>query len=41
MLGFVAAGPWIVRTYGYGVFIPAVAASGADRNRGHALAARM
>ena len=28
MLAFVAAGPWIIRTHGYGVFIPAVAASG-------------
>ena len=28
MLLFVAAGPWIVRTGGYAVFIPALAASG-------------
>ncbi len=28
MLAFIAVGPWIIRTYGYGVFIPAVAASG-------------
>lgn len=28
MLVFVAAGPWIVRTHGYQVFIPAVATSG-------------
>jgi alpha-1,6-mannosyltransferase len=28
MLLFTAAGPWIIRSHGYGVFIPAVAASG-------------
>jgi len=28
MLLFTAASPWIIRTHGYGVFIPAVAASG-------------
>lgn len=28
MLLFVAAGPWIIRHFGYGVFIPAAAASG-------------
>ena len=28
MLVFVAAGPWIVRAFGYGVFIPALVASG-------------
>src|SRR4051812_13711172 len=28
MLAFVAAGPWIIRSFGYGVFIPAVIASG-------------
>ena len=28
MLLFVAASPWIIRTHGFGVFIPAVAASG-------------
>lgn len=28
MLAFVAAGPWIIRTHGYGVFIPTAAASG-------------
>src|ERR1700704_4003986 len=28
MLLFVAAAPWIIRTHGFGVFIPAVAASG-------------
>ena len=28
LLIFVAASPWIIRTYGYGLFIPAVAASG-------------
>ena len=28
MLAFVAAGPWIVRAFGYGAFIPAAAASG-------------
>ncbi|TMJ00477.1 MAG: DUF2029 domain-containing protein, partial [Alphaproteobacteria bacterium] len=28
LLAFVAAGPWIVRSFGYGVFIPAVIASG-------------
>jgi alpha-1,6-mannosyltransferase len=28
MLIFVAAAPWIIRTYSYGVFIPAAAASG-------------
>ena len=28
MLLFIAAGPWIIRTYGYAVFIPAVIASG-------------
>ena len=29
MLGFVAAGPWIVRVHGYGILIPAIVASGA------------
>ena len=28
ILAFVAGGPWIVRTYSYGVFIPALVASG-------------
>src|SRR5438270_495098 len=28
MLAFVAAGPWIIRSFGYGVFIPAAVASG-------------
>src|SRR5256885_2445006 len=28
MLVFVAAGPWIIRSFGYGLFIPAVLASG-------------
>jgi hypothetical protein len=28
MLAFIAAGPWMIRSLGYGVFIPAVAASG-------------
>src|SRR4051795_7345482 len=28
MLAFVAAGPWIIRSFGYGAFIPAVIASG-------------
>jgi alpha-1,6-mannosyltransferase len=28
MLAFAAASPWIVRTFGYGVFVPALAASG-------------
>ena len=28
MLCFVAASPWVIRTFGYGVFIPAAAASG-------------
>src|SRR5947209_5845561 len=28
MLAFVAAGPWIIRSFGYGVFIPALIASG-------------
>jgi alpha-1,6-mannosyltransferase len=28
MVGFVAAGPWIVGTYGYAVFIPCIVASG-------------
>jgi alpha-1,6-mannosyltransferase len=28
MTVFVAAGPWIIRTYGFGLFIPAMAASG-------------
>ena len=28
MLMFVAAAPWIIRTYSYAVFIPALAASG-------------
>jgi alpha-1,6-mannosyltransferase len=28
MLAFVAAGPWILRSFGYGVFIPALIASG-------------
>jgi alpha-1,6-mannosyltransferase len=28
MLLFVAAGPWIIRSHGYGIFIPAVASSG-------------
>lgn len=28
MTAFVAAGPWLIRTHGYGVFIPCMAASG-------------
>ena len=28
MLLFVAAAPWIIRSHGYGIFIPAVASSG-------------
>ena len=41
MLAFVAAGPWIVRTFGYGVFIPAIVASGFLTIAASALAPRV
>src|SRR5215213_2751025 len=45
MLVFVAAGPWIIRSFGYGVFVPAVVTSGlltiAARQISAAVPARM
>ena len=41
MLLFVAAGPWIARTWGYGVFVPTVAASGLIAILASALAGRI
>ncbi len=41
MLLFVAAGPWIIRTHGYGIFIPAVAVSGFLTIAASALAGRI
>ena len=35
MVAFVAAGPWIVGTHGYAVFIPCIVASGGDHDRRH------
>jgi alpha-1,6-mannosyltransferase len=41
MLLFVAAGPWIIRAHGFGVFIPALAASGILTIAASALANRV